>query len=67
MMLADFYHPCRYASGLMYWRDDVSRIYDEFVAIDLPYDKAERLDRIAFLRDMMVDSNVSTAEKYRKV
>lgn len=39
----------------------------EFVAIDLPYDKAERLDRIQYLRDMMIDSNVSTAEKYRKV
>ncbi|NRA71148.1 MAG: DUF3450 domain-containing protein [Gammaproteobacteria bacterium] len=40
---------------------------DEFVALDLPFDKAERKDRIAFLREMMVDSNVSTAEKYRKV
>ena len=40
---------------------------EEFVALDLPFEKQERADRIAFLREMMVDSNVSTAEKYRKV
>lgn len=40
---------------------------DEFVMLDLPFDKQERTDRIKYLREMMVDSNVSTAEKYRKV
>lgn len=40
---------------------------DEFVSLDLPFDKQERTDRIKFLREMMLDSNVSTAEKYRKV
>ncbi len=40
---------------------------EEFVALDLPFEKQERHDRIAYLKEMMVDSNVSTAEKYRKV
>ncbi|MDP2559944.1 DUF3450 domain-containing protein [Psychrobium sp. 1_MG-2023] len=40
---------------------------EEFVSLDLPFEKKERADRIAFLKEMMVDSNVSTAEKYRKV
>jgi len=40
---------------------------EEFVSLDLPFEKKERADRIAFLKEIMVDSNVSTAEKYRKV
>lgn len=40
---------------------------EEFVSLDLPFEKKEREDRIAFLKEIMVDSNVSTAEKYRKV
>jgi hypothetical protein len=40
---------------------------DDFVALDLPFEREERADRIGYLREMMVDSNVTTAEKYRKV
>jgi len=40
---------------------------ETFVALDLPFEKEERHDRIAYLKVMMLDSNVSTAEKYRKV
>lgn len=40
---------------------------EEFVALDLPFEKQERHDRIAYLKEMMVNSKVSTAEKYRKV
>jgi len=40
---------------------------DEFIALDLPFERQERSDRISYLRQMMLDSNVSTAEKYRKV
>jgi len=40
---------------------------EEFVALDLPFERQERNDRITYLREMMVDSNVTTAEKYRKV
>ena len=40
---------------------------DQFVSLDLPFDRKERQDRIAYLREMMGDSDVSTAEKYRKV
>jgi len=40
---------------------------EEFVSLDLPFEKKEREDRIAFLKEMMIDSDVSTAEKYRKV
>ncbi|OIQ46427.1 MAG: hypothetical protein BM565_11730 [Gammaproteobacteria bacterium MedPE] len=40
---------------------------EEFVSLDLPFEKKEREARIAYLKEMMLDSNVSTAEKYRKV
>jgi hypothetical protein len=40
---------------------------ETFVALDLPFEKEERHDRIAFLKEMMLDSDTSTAEKYRKV
>jgi len=40
---------------------------ETFVALDLPFDKEQRHDRIAYLKEMMLDSNTSTAEKYRKV
>lgn len=40
---------------------------EQFVSLDLPFEKEERADRIAYLKVMMHLSNVSTAEKYRKV
>jgi len=40
---------------------------EAFVKLDLPFEKEERHDRIAYLKEMMLDSNISTAEKYRKV
>jgi len=38
-----------------------------FVAADVPFQKAERLARIANLKDLMGRSDVTVAEKYRKV
>jgi TolA-binding protein len=40
---------------------------DRFVALDLPFLKAERAKRIANLKDMMARADVSTAEKYRRI
>ncbi|OUS41179.1 hypothetical protein A9R00_02220, partial [Oleispira antarctica] len=40
---------------------------DSFVAADIPFQKQERLARIASLKDLMGRSDVTVAEKYRKV
>jgi len=40
---------------------------DSFVAADVPFQKQERLARIASLKDLMGRSDVTVAEKYRKV
>ena len=40
---------------------------DSFVAADVPFQKQERLARIANLKDLMGRSDVTVAEKYRKV
>ena len=40
---------------------------DQFVASDIPFMKAEREDRIARLNALMVDSAVTTSERYRQV
>ncbi|MCF6300147.1 MAG: DUF3450 domain-containing protein [Proteobacteria bacterium] len=39
----------------------------KLVEADIPFKKADRLDRVASLEDMMDTSNVTTSEKYRKV
>ncbi len=40
---------------------------DSFIAADVPFQKQERLARIASLKDLMGRSDVTVAEKYRKV
>jgi hypothetical protein len=40
---------------------------DRFVEADVPFQKEERLDRVANLKDLMVRSDVTVAEKYRNV
>ncbi|WP_404399748.1 DUF3450 domain-containing protein [Idiomarina seosinensis] len=40
---------------------------EEFVKLDLPIHKEERMNRVARLRDIMGNSNVSTSEKFRQI
>ncbi|MGB5211777.1 MAG: DUF3450 domain-containing protein [Gammaproteobacteria bacterium] len=40
---------------------------EEFIAMDLPFNLEERNDRIAALREMMDDSEITISEKYRKI
>lgn len=40
---------------------------ERFVELDMPFLKAERTSRIAFLRDAMTKSDVTDAEKYRAI
>lgn len=40
---------------------------DRFVEADVPFQKAERQDRVANLKDLMGRSDVTVAEKYRNV
>ncbi|MBY6186726.1 DUF3450 domain-containing protein [Marinobacter hydrocarbonoclasticus] len=40
---------------------------DQFVSLDVPFQIEERQARVARLKEVMGDSNVSTAEKYRLV
>ena len=40
---------------------------EKFVELDVPFLKAERTNRIAFLRDAMTKADVSDAEKYRAI
>ena len=40
---------------------------DKFVALDVPFLKAERLKRVAGLKEMMNRADVSTAEKFRRI
>jgi hypothetical protein len=40
---------------------------DRFVEADVPFQKEERRDRVANLKDLMVRSDVTVAEKYRNV
>ena len=40
---------------------------DEFVVLDLPFQKEERTKRVNELRDLMDRADVTTSEKFRKV
>jgi len=40
---------------------------EQFIAMDLPFNLEERNDRIAALREMMDDSEITISEKYRKI
>ncbi len=40
---------------------------DEFVTLDLPFQKEERTKRVTELRDLMDRADVTTSEKFRKV
>ena len=40
---------------------------DRFVALDLPFQKVEREDRVAALTDLMNRADVTISEKYRKI
>lgn len=40
---------------------------DKFVALDVPFLKAERLKRVAALKEIMTRADVSTAEKFRRI
>ena len=40
---------------------------EDFVALDLPFDTAERQERLAFIQDNLVAADVDVAEKFRQV
>ena len=40
---------------------------DQFVSVDVPFQKEERMQRVEGLKDLMGRSDVTVAEKYRKV
>ncbi len=40
---------------------------EQFVALDLPFQKVEREDRVAALTDLMNRADVTISEKYRKI
>ena len=40
---------------------------DKFISADLPFNLAERRDRVERLREMMDESEVTISEKYRKI
>ncbi len=40
---------------------------EKFVALDLPFLKSERAERLASLKRLMADSSSSIAEKYRRI
>ncbi len=40
---------------------------EQFVELDAPYRKEERLERVAKLREIMTDADVTIAEKFRQV
>lgn len=40
---------------------------EEFVELDVPFQETERADRVAAMRALVEDSNVSDAEKFRRV
>ena len=46
---------------------DMVDALDEFVGLDVPFQLAERQDRVARLRALMDRADVSVAEKYRRV
>jgi len=47
--------------------EDMVETLDQFVSMDIPFLKEERVNRVAFLREMMLRANVSNSEKYRKI
>ncbi len=40
---------------------------EEFVELDIPFQEAERADRVAAMRNLVEDASVSDAEKFRRV
>jgi len=40
---------------------------EEFVELDVPFQENERADRVAAMRNLVEDANVSDAEKFRRV
>lgn len=47
--------------------EDMIETLDQFVAMDMPFLKEERTERVKFLREMMLRADVSNSEKYRKI
>lgn len=45
----------------------MSESLESLVSIDMPYKKQERLEKVALLKETIARSDVSVAEKYRKV
>lgn len=47
--------------------EDMIETLDQFVAMDMPFLKEERTERVKFLSEMMLRADVSNSEKYRKI
>lgn len=47
--------------------EDMIETLDQFVQMDIPFLKEERIGRVKFLREMMLRADVSNSEKYRKI
>ena len=47
--------------------EDMIETLDQFVQMDIPFLKEERMERVSFLREMMLRADVSNSEKYRKI
>ncbi|NVJ59649.1 MAG: DUF3450 domain-containing protein [Gammaproteobacteria bacterium] len=53
--------------GLMPLMDEMINALVQFVELDVPYKKEERLDTVEGLRTTMLRADVSTSEKYRQI
>ncbi len=53
--------------GLLPLMDDMIDALAEFIELDVPFKKEERLNRIDQLRTTMLRADVSTSEKYRQI
>jgi hypothetical protein len=47
--------------------EDMIQTLDQFVSMDIPFLKEERVNRVRFLEEMMLRADVSNSEKYRKI